>query len=52
MVASRAREGPAIDPLAEDQELLERSRARLLAREPAMIMPGHGRPFSPPELAL
>jgi glyoxylase-like metal-dependent hydrolase (beta-lactamase superfamily II) len=45
-------DGPAIDPLAEDQELLERSRARLLALDPAMIMPGHGKPFSPSELAL
>ncbi|HYK68443.1 MAG TPA: MBL fold metallo-hydrolase [Streptosporangiaceae bacterium] len=44
-------EGPAVDPLAEDQDLLERSRARLLALEPAMIMPGHGAPFSPSELA-
>jgi len=46
-----SREGPAIDPLAEDQELLERSRARLLALEPAIIMPGHGTPFAPSELA-
>jgi glyoxylase-like metal-dependent hydrolase (beta-lactamase superfamily II) len=45
-------DGPAIDPLAADQELLERSRARLLALDPAMIMPGHGKPFSPSELAL
>jgi glyoxylase-like metal-dependent hydrolase (beta-lactamase superfamily II) len=46
-----SREGPAVDPLAEDSELLERSRARLLALEPAMIMPGHGAPFPPSELA-
>jgi len=45
-------EGPVVDPLAEDQDLLERSRARLLALEPAMIMPGHGKPFPPSELAL
>ena len=38
-------EGPAVDPLAEDQELLERSRARLLALGPALIVPGHGAPF-------
>jgi glyoxylase-like metal-dependent hydrolase (beta-lactamase superfamily II) len=38
-------EGPAIDPLAEDQKLLEQSRARLLARGPALIVPGHGAPF-------
>jgi glyoxylase-like metal-dependent hydrolase (beta-lactamase superfamily II) len=46
-----SREGPAIDPLAEDQDLLERSRARLLALKPAMIMPGHGTPFPPSELS-
>src|SRR6516164_6701697 len=39
-------EGPAVDPLAEDQELLERSRARLLALGPALIVPGHGAPFA------
>ena len=44
-------EGPSVDPLAEDQELLERSRARLLALEPAVIIPGHGTPFPPSELA-
>lgn len=44
-------EGPVIDPLAEDQELLLRSRARLLALEPAVIIPGHGTPFLPSELA-
>jgi glyoxylase-like metal-dependent hydrolase (beta-lactamase superfamily II) len=46
-----SREGPVIDPLAEDQELLVRSRARLLALKPAMIMPGHGAPFPPSERA-
>jgi glyoxylase-like metal-dependent hydrolase (beta-lactamase superfamily II) len=45
-----SREGPAIDPLAEDQELLARSRAKLLALDPAIIVPGHGRPFAPAEL--
>jgi len=44
-------EGPATDPLAEDQELLERSRARLLARGPALIVPGHGAPFTPAEFS-
>ena len=39
-------EGPAVDPLAEDQDLLERSRARLLALGPALIVPGHGAPFA------
>jgi glyoxylase-like metal-dependent hydrolase (beta-lactamase superfamily II) len=38
--------GPAVDPLAEDQELLEQSRARLLALGPALIVPGHGAPFA------
>jgi glyoxylase-like metal-dependent hydrolase (beta-lactamase superfamily II) len=42
--------GPAVDPLAEDQELLDRSRTRLLALEPALIIPGHGGPFAPAEL--
>lgn len=41
-------EGPQADPLAEDQRQLERSRARLLDRSPALIVPGHGAPFSPP----
>jgi glyoxylase-like metal-dependent hydrolase (beta-lactamase superfamily II) len=40
-------EGPAVDPLAEDQEQLERSRARLLMLSPALIIPGHGAPFAP-----
>jgi glyoxylase-like metal-dependent hydrolase (beta-lactamase superfamily II) len=44
-------EGPASDPLAEDQALLDRSRARLLALAPVIIIPGHGRPFAPSELA-
>jgi glyoxylase-like metal-dependent hydrolase (beta-lactamase superfamily II) len=41
-------QGPAQDPLAEDQHLLEQSRAALLARSPALIVPGHGAPFAPP----
>jgi glyoxylase-like metal-dependent hydrolase (beta-lactamase superfamily II) len=41
-------EGPVIDPLAEDQELLETSRARLLGLGRALIVPGHGAPFEPP----
>jgi glyoxylase-like metal-dependent hydrolase (beta-lactamase superfamily II) len=44
-------EGPAVDPLAEDQELLERSRARLLTLSPALIVPGHGAPFDPADLS-
>ena len=42
-------EGPAEDPLAEDHPLLEHSRAALLARAPALIVPGHGAPFKPPQ---
>ncbi|HEY7044928.1 MAG TPA: MBL fold metallo-hydrolase [Nocardioidaceae bacterium] len=38
-------DGPAADPLAEDQAALERSRARLLELEPLLIVPGHGAPF-------
>jgi glyoxylase-like metal-dependent hydrolase (beta-lactamase superfamily II) len=41
-------QGPRVDPLAEDQGLLERSRARLLALTPALIVPGHGAPFRSP----
>jgi glyoxylase-like metal-dependent hydrolase (beta-lactamase superfamily II) len=40
-------QGPAQDPLAEDQAALERSRARLLELEPSLIVPGHGAPFRP-----
>ena len=40
-------EGPAIDPLAADQELLVRSREELLALGPVLIIPGHGAPFDP-----
>ncbi|MDR0342725.1 MAG: MBL fold metallo-hydrolase [Nocardiopsaceae bacterium] len=42
--------GPAEDPLAEDQPLLETSRARLLERAPSLIVPGHGAPFAPSAL--
>jgi glyoxylase-like metal-dependent hydrolase (beta-lactamase superfamily II) len=40
-------EGPEVDPLGEDQAQLEQSRARLLERGPALIVPGHGEPFTP-----
>jgi glyoxylase-like metal-dependent hydrolase (beta-lactamase superfamily II) len=40
-------QGPAQDPLAEDQAALESSRARLMALEPSLIVPGHGEPFPP-----
>jgi glyoxylase-like metal-dependent hydrolase (beta-lactamase superfamily II) len=45
-------EGPAQDPRAEDQGALDRSRAALLALDPALIVPGHGMPFKPEVLAL
>ena len=45
-----SKDGPDQDPLAEDQSLLERSRAKLLAATPALIAPGHGEPFAPGEL--
>jgi glyoxylase-like metal-dependent hydrolase (beta-lactamase superfamily II) len=45
-----SREGPADDPLAEDPAALARSRAKLLALAPALIVPGHGAPFAPSEL--
>jgi glyoxylase-like metal-dependent hydrolase (beta-lactamase superfamily II) len=44
-------EGPAVDPLAEDQELLERSRAAVLDLRPSLIVPGHGAPFEPSTVA-
>jgi glyoxylase-like metal-dependent hydrolase (beta-lactamase superfamily II) len=40
-------DGPEVDPLGEDQAQLEQSRARLLERRPALIVPGHGEPFTP-----
>jgi glyoxylase-like metal-dependent hydrolase (beta-lactamase superfamily II) len=40
-------QGPSRDPLAEDQAALERSRSRLLALGPSLIVPGHGAPFRP-----
>jgi glyoxylase-like metal-dependent hydrolase (beta-lactamase superfamily II) len=40
-------EGPDIDPLAADQDLLRQSRARLLSRNVDLIIPGHGAPFAP-----
>ena len=36
---------PDIDPLADDQQALEASRARILA-EADTVVPGHGEPFS------
>lgn len=46
-----SKQGPDTDPLAEDQAQLDRSRARLLAASPALIVPGHGEPFAPADLA-
>jgi glyoxylase-like metal-dependent hydrolase (beta-lactamase superfamily II) len=43
-------EGPAIDPRAEDQAVLDRSRAALLELRPVLIVPGHGDPFAPEAL--
>ena len=39
--------GPDDDPYAPDAEVLARSRARILALEPVLIVPGHGSPFAP-----
>jgi glyoxylase-like metal-dependent hydrolase (beta-lactamase superfamily II) len=44
-------EGPEEDPLATDQALLLRSRARILALGVDLIVPGHGPPFVPPRRA-
>ncbi|NUR86630.1 MAG: MBL fold metallo-hydrolase [Nonomuraea sp.] len=38
-------DGPVEDPLAADPEELLRSRERVLALEPRLIVPGHGAPF-------
>jgi glyoxylase-like metal-dependent hydrolase (beta-lactamase superfamily II) len=42
--------GPELDPRAEDQAALDRSRAALLERQPVLIVPGHGEPFAPEAL--
>lgn len=41
-------EGPADDPLATDNDALHRNRERVL-RVAALIVPGHGAPFTPVE---
>ena len=41
----RADRTPEIDPLADDQQALESSRARILA-EADVVVPGHGQPFA------
>lgn len=38
--------GPVDDPFAPDSELLRESRERVLAMNPALIVPGHGAPFA------
>jgi glyoxylase-like metal-dependent hydrolase (beta-lactamase superfamily II) len=43
-------DGPDVDPLAVDQDLLESSRAAVLALGPVTIIPGHGPAFSPGDL--
>jgi glyoxylase-like metal-dependent hydrolase (beta-lactamase superfamily II) len=40
-------EGPADDPFAPDREALRASREKVLALRPALIVPGHGAPFTP-----
>lgn len=40
-------DGPEEDPYAPDAEVLARSRDRILALEPVLIVPGHGSPFAP-----
>ena len=39
--------GPADDPYTPDRELLRTSRARILALNPRLIVPGHGPAFQP-----
>jgi glyoxylase-like metal-dependent hydrolase (beta-lactamase superfamily II) len=40
-------DGPADDPLAEDNDELHVNRDRVLALGPVTIVPGHGAPFTP-----
>src|SRR5262245_19273426 len=47
--AGRHEAGPAQDPYAQDAAQLSASRERLLALEPATVVPGHGAPFVPTE---
>ncbi|SDZ58579.1 Glyoxylase, beta-lactamase superfamily II [Asanoa ishikariensis] len=39
--------GPVDDPFATDRDVLRASRERVLAMNPALIVPGHGAPFAP-----
>lgn len=40
-------EGPADDPFAPDRDQLRAAREKVLALNPALIVPGHGVPFAP-----
>jgi glyoxylase-like metal-dependent hydrolase (beta-lactamase superfamily II) len=40
-------DGPADDPFAPDRDVLRKSREMVLALRPALIVPGHGAPFTP-----
>ncbi|MDQ1013615.1 hypothetical protein [Streptomyces afghaniensis] len=40
-------EGPADDPFAADRDQLRAAREKVLALNPALIVPGHGAPFAP-----
>ena len=40
-------DGPEEDPLATDLRKLRKSRKRLLALCPSLVIPGHGNPFTP-----
>ena len=39
--------GPADDPFAPDRDVLRASRERVLGLGPALVVPGHGAPFTP-----
>jgi glyoxylase-like metal-dependent hydrolase (beta-lactamase superfamily II) len=39
-------DGPEDDPIAEDADALRVNRAKVLALNPAQIVPGHGAPFA------
>ncbi len=39
--------GPADDPFAPDREVLRASREKVLGLAPALVVPGHGAPFTP-----
>jgi glyoxylase-like metal-dependent hydrolase (beta-lactamase superfamily II) len=41
--------GPANDPYAPDRDQLAQQRRRILDLQPALIIPGHGEPFTPSE---